>query len=90
MYRKMEAEFEQWRKDSKKKALFVSGARQTGKTYLIRELGKKYKKFVEINFVAQPDAIGIFDGSLDANTILLNLTAFTQEKLIPGETLIFF
>lgn len=90
MYRKMESEFEEWRMDPNKKALFVTGARQTGKTYLIRKLGMKYKKFIEINFVTTPEAIGIFEGNLDANTIILNLTAFTQEELIPKETLIFF
>ncbi len=90
MYRTIEAEFEKWKSLENRKALFVTGARQIGKTYQIRKLGETYRKFVEINFITQPEAAEIFEGSLDANTIILNLTAFTGEALIPGETLIFF
>ncbi len=90
MYRKAEQDLEKWRLDDNKKALLVTGARQIGKTFLVRELGKKYKHFIEINFITQPNAMNIFEGDLNANTIILNLTAFTQEKLDPGNTLIFF
>ncbi len=89
MFRKIEAELENWKADKNKKALLVTGARQIGKTYAIRQLGKTYQCFVEINFITQPDAISIFDGALDADTIILNLTAFTGQALIPRETLIF-
>lgn len=35
-------------------ALLITGARQTGKTFSIREFGKQFKSFVEINFVSSP------------------------------------
>ena len=38
-----------------KKALLLTGARQIGKTFVIREFGKKFKSFVEINFVENPE-----------------------------------
>ena len=41
---------------SSRKALLVTGARQTGKTFIIRKFGERYKNFVEINFVDQPEA----------------------------------
>ena len=44
-------------------ALLITGARQTGKTYSIREFGKTFKSFIEINFVENPDAVGIFKGA---------------------------
>ena len=45
----------------------VKGARQVGKTYLIREFGKKeYKSFVEINFIKNQELKQIFAGTLDA------------------------
>ena len=39
---------------AEKKALLLTGARQIGKTFVIREFGKKFKSFVEINFVEKP------------------------------------
>ena len=50
MYRKFYEYMMQWKQDKNKKALYINGARQIGKTTLIREFGKKnYKKFLEIN-----------------------------------------
>ena len=42
------------------KALLITGARQVGKSFSIREFGKGFKSFIEINFVDNPDAIQIF------------------------------
>lgn len=80
-----------WKQKKQKQALCVIGARQIGKTTLIREFGKKnYKYFVELNFVLDEKAHSIFSESLDAKTIITNLTAYVQKKMIPNETLIFF
>ena len=74
-----------------KSAFLVTGARQIGKTTLIRKFGKEnYKNFVEINFISDTDAAGIFSGDLDVNTIITNLTAYTRQPMEPGETLVFF
>ena len=74
----------------RKSALLLTGARQTGKTFAIRQLGKKFTSFVEINFIESPDAINIFKGVNSAEEILLRISAFTDKPLIKGETLIFF
>lgn len=72
-------------------ALLLTGARQIGKTYSIRQFAKEhYKSFIEINFVETPDAIGIFSNAYSSAEILLRLSAFTDKPLIKGETLIFF
>ena len=80
-----------WKEEKAGKALCILGARQIGKTTIIREFGKKeYKYFVEINFVTDQKSAEIFQGSLSAETILTNLTAYTHQVLEPGETLILF
>ncbi len=71
-------------------ALLVTGARQIGKTFSIREFGKSFKSFVEINFVENPGAVELFKGAKSSSDILLRLSAFTPIPLIKGETLIFF
>ena len=74
-----------------KRALLVTGARQVGKTFAIRKIGKEcFDQVVEINFIEQPDAIALFSEPKDANGLLLRLSAFTRKQLIPGKTLIFF
>ena len=79
-----------WKNQKKKKALCIIGARQIGKTTIIREFAKEqYEYFIEINFILDKGAEKIFEGKLDANTIIENLTAFKMQKLEPGKTLIF-
>lgn len=71
-------------------ALLVTGARQTGKTFSIREFGKTFKSFIEINFVENPDAVDIFKGAKSAAEILFRISAMTATPLVKGRTLIFF
>ena len=50
-----------WKENPKKKALLVTGARQIGKTSLIRQFGReRYRRFVELNFLETPRAAEIF------------------------------
>ena len=91
MFRKIENKLVAWKESTKKKALLITGARQIGKTYIIREFAKKYyEHFIEINFITQPSANAIFDGDLDAKTVMMNLSAFLRDELVPYKTLIFF
>lgn len=76
--------------NTSKNALLLTGARQTGKTYSARLLGKKYKHFIELNFIEHPEAVGLFNEVTSADEILLRLSTFTSSPMIPGETLIFF
>ena len=55
----------QWKAQERKKALCIIGARQIGKTTLIREFGKR---------ILDQKAKDIFEGSFDADTIITNLT----------------
>lgn len=76
--------------NNSRNALLITGARQTGKTYSIREFGKTFKNFVEINFVDMPEAVNVFAGAKNNNDILLRLSAITRTPLVKGETLVFF
>ena len=75
----------------RKEALMVTGARQVGKTYIIRECAKEiYKNIVEINFVENQQAVKLFENITGSKDILLRLSALTDVPMIPGQTLIFF
>lgn len=78
-----------WKNDSRRKPLVLRGARQVGKTYAVRELGKTFTSMVEINFEFVPDAKNIFDKDLDPQRIIWELGLLTKTKIIPGETLLF-
>lgn len=89
--RKIIKELEDWKVNSSGKALLIKGARQVGKTTIVRQFAKAYyKSFIEINFEQMPLARQAFEGNLDARTILINLSAMGFGPLIPGQTLIFF
>ncbi len=89
--RKIIKKLEAWKGTIANKALLIKGARQVGKTTVVRQFAKaNYKNFVEVNFEQMPVAKQAFEGNLDARTILLNLSAMGFGPLEPGKTLIFF
>lgn len=75
---------------TQKSALLLTGARQTGKTFAIREFGKSFKSFIEINFIENPEAVKIFSNATKADDILLRLSSIVSKPLVKDETLIFF
>ena len=81
-----------WKNTADKKCLMLYGARQVGKTYIVREFGKReYKSFIELNFIENPDLKMIFNGDLSAKSIYKKITqSIDSVQLIPGETLLFF
>ena len=88
--RKVYKKLQDWKKEEHKKALCVIGARQIGKTTIIREFAREYyENFIELNFILDRDASRIFDGNMDAETIIQNLTAYKMQQIVPGKTLIF-
>lgn len=78
-----------WLKDDKR-ALLVTGARQTGKTFLIREILKMTNTpFVEINFIEHPEYAAAFNNAHGSKDIIPRLSIMTEQPLIPGKTVIF-
>ena len=90
LIRKKEKEITEWIKNSKK-ALLVSGARQVGKTFLIREcLRKEQIEFVEFNLIEQPEIVGLLASAETVDDLILRLSLFTDKKLVKGKSIIFF
>ena len=74
-----------------KKALLITGARQVGKTFIIREYGKAdFESFIEINFLENRTAQSLFENARSSADLLLRISAIADQPLIPGKTLIFF
>lgn len=90
MYRKDSIIIEEWLKRSDK-ALLVTGARQIGKTWLIREEIAKsgYCKF-EVNFIDQPDLVDYLNVKMSENEFLVKLKMIMPEDCKPQETVVFF
>ena len=89
--RKAWSDLEDWKKRGADKALMITGARQIGKTTLVREFARhSYRRFAELNFVEDPKAASVFEEALDADSIIESLTAYLRIPLEPGNTLILF
>lgn len=87
--RKVEQRLERFRQEDK--ALLITGARQVGKSFIIREFGKQaYQSFIEINFLEDKTAASLFENARDSRDLLLRLSAIADKPLISGQTLIFF
>ena len=89
--RKIETQLEAWRSAPKRTALLVTGARQIGKTYIIRHFAQQhYDHIAELNFIENPDLVALFDRPRDAKNLLMRLELAVNTPLVPGKTLIFF
>ncbi len=86
--RKAEKLLNEWKNSND--ALLITGARQVGKSYLIREFGKaNFKHFIEINLYEQKEFIPVLEQAKNAEDLLFRISALTSENLVVGETLIF-
>ena len=80
-----------WKNTKDKECLFVKGARQVGKTFIIEQFGKEnYKNYIYINFFENPNFKNIFEGSLQADEIYKKMSLYIPNlTLVPKDTLIF-
>lgn len=83
-------ELQKWQIDPLRKPLLIRGARQVGKTFIIRELGKHFADFTEVNFELLPKAGKIFEQDLDPRRIIRDIGLMMGKKITPGESLLFF
>lgn len=87
--RKVDSFFQSWKNRENHKPLIVYGARQIGKTTSIREFGKTYSSFIEINFVIMPEYKMIFDHSLVVDNVIKEISLLNPNfNFIAGNTLI--
>lgn len=91
MKRAFESELLLWRDSPRRMPLLVRGGRQVGKTFIIEKFGKEhFKSFTIINFEKERRSSKIFEESLDPKSIVRSIEEQTQQRLIPGESLLFF
>ena len=80
-----------WKDVKNRKPLIIHGARQVGKTYIIKQFGKEYfDNLIYVNFETNKELSSQIEETIDAKYIINKLELFYGEKIIPGKTLIFF
>ncbi|MBO5413663.1 MAG: ATP-binding protein [Clostridia bacterium] len=80
-----------WKETENRKPLIIHGARQVGKTYIVKQFGKEYyDNLIYVNFETNQEISSQIADSIDAKYIINKLELFYGEKIIPGKTLIFF
>ncbi|MBR6179096.1 MAG: ATP-binding protein [Bacteroidales bacterium] len=90
MYRTIIEDLKRWKSSKRRKPLILSGARQTGKTYILKYFGKTcYKNCVYINCENEKDMKDIFSQDYNVKRVLNMLSAISGEKIEKNETLIF-
>lgn len=88
--RKALQELVAWRNERDNRALLVTGARQVGKTYLIREfLRAEYENVVEFDLVEQGDVRDAFAAARNVDELFMAISAFAGQRLVSGKTVIF-
>lgn len=79
-----------WKDSEHRKPLMLYGARQVGKTYILREFGhREYDNLIYINCYKNAEVAKLFETDKDIRRILLGLSAISKEVITPGRTLIF-
>lgn len=77
-----------WKKDPYRKPLVLEGARQVGKTWLLKEFGRReYEELCYVNCDNNPQITDLFR-DYDIDRIIRNLSAITNVRILPGKTLI--
>ena len=80
-----------WKVSENRKPLVLQGARQVGKTYIIKEFGsKEYSNVAYFNFEEDKGLVAFFDGVLDPLSIIEKLSIASESKINPNATLIIF
>ena len=87
--RKVDFELVSWKEAKNRKPLILRGARQIGKSSAVRNLGKKFNYFIEINLDENLQLRTLFEDELTVLEIVEQLSIITNTPIIPGETLLF-
>lgn len=79
----------EWKNAPQRKPLLLRGARQVGKSTTIREFGKTFKYFMEINLEKQPTLRQLFTEDIDVKRTCEKLSGTLSVPIVPGDTLLF-
>lgn len=87
--RDIETELYRWKTESDRQPLLIRGARQVGKSSVIKQFGQQFDNFLEVNFEQDAQAIRIFENSLQPKRICDELSVLYNIPIEPGKTLLF-
>ncbi len=91
MYRCAIKELYKWKKNPRRKPLIIEGARQVGKTWLMKEFGSQaYEDSVYINFDSNSQMQELFSADLNTQRLILGLELYAGRKIDPEHTLLIF
>lgn len=91
MKRNIEQKLIEWKNKKDRKPLIINGARQVGKTYILREFGAQhYKNVVYVNLETNISVANYFDGDISPERLIRYLEVYAGEAIIPESTLIIF
>ena len=80
----------EWKNSVNRKPLIMYGARQVGKTYILKKFGEQeFENMAYINCYKNEMITQLFEGDVDINRILIGLSAFAKQTITPGKTLVF-
>ena len=89
MKRKITQQLIQWKNSPSRKPLILNGARQVGKTFILREFGREhYKNTVYVNLESNGIVASMFNDDISPSKLIKYLEAETREKILPNDTLI--
>lgn len=90
--RKIEKTLLEWKKKDDRLPMVIKGCRQCGKTYSVLDFARKnYKNVVYLDFFQNPEYKAIFDGSLEIDNLLINIsTLVPSSRIVAGETCFVF
>ena len=91
MYRIAIEKLYKWKNNKRRKPLIIEGARQVGKTWLMKEFGKQaYADTVYINFDSNSRMANLFSADLDTDRLIMGLELYAGRKINPDNTLLVF
>ena len=91
MYRIAIEKLYKWKNSKRRKPLIIEGARQVGKTWLMKEFGKQaYADTVYINFDSNSRMANLFSADLDTDRLIMGLELYAGRKINPDNTLLIF
>ena len=89
MKRDIDEQLLKWKTSSRRKPLLIKGARQTGKTYSLKQFGaKEYDRLAYFNFEEDPFLKSFFSQKLQPEQLVQNLSLYARKNIRPGCDLI--
>jgi predicted AAA+ superfamily ATPase len=89
LHRNIDLELINWKNDPEKKPLLLRGARQIGKSSTVRNLGKSFKHYIEINFELEPELTALFETLTDINELCRQISLLKGIQIKDGQSLLF-